>query len=253
MLNSKGKNYSPFYMLMHLKTRVLQLNPYEGMCFFSLQRLFSRSYLDRKFIPFNYYEFGVAGGKSAKNYMKALYLFSKYNNNKLNLKNFHMFLFDSFEGMPPPKNEQEVWAKNRDQFNFSVNTVKHNLKTDKSKVNMHFIKGFFEESLTPELLETLKKNPPSLVRVDVILTSSAMTVLNFIKPILQNGTIVYFENIDAYLNNPFKGEIYALNSFNQLYREEKTVLSPIQRSFGIQLIQNHAFVYTSLGDEIQPL
>lgn len=97
----------------------------------------------------------------------------------------------------------------------------------------------------------MKKNPPSLVRKDVILTSSAMTVLNFIKPILQNGTIVYFENIDAYFTSPLKGEIYALNKFNEMYGE-KTVLSPIQRSFGIQLIQNHAFVYTSLDGNTTP-
>ena len=234
-------------MLMHFKNRVMQLNPYEGMIFFSLQRFFSGGYLTRKFIPFNYYEFGVACGDSARNYMKGLYWFSKYK--KIRLNDFHMFLFDSFEGMPPVKDEKESGSIYEGEFKCSLDSVKQRLNADNSRVNLHFIRGFFEESLTPELLETLRKNPPSLVRIDVLLFSSAMTVLNFIKPILQNGTIVYFENIDVALNCPFKGEVYALNKFNETYAEEKIIMSPIQRSFGIQLLQNHVFVYCSLeGD-----
>ena len=250
MQNLKNAHYSFSYMLMHFKNRVLQLNPYEGMIFFSLERFFLGGYLTRKFIPFNYYEFGVAGGDSAKNYVRGLYWFSKYK--KIHMEDFHMFLFDSFEGMPPAKNEQESGATYEGQFKNPLNAVKQRLNAEKSRINLHFIKGFFEESLTPELLKTLKKNPPSLVRIDVILFSSAMTVLNFIKPILQNGTIVYFENIDAYLNSPFKGEICALNKFNKMYEREETVLSPIQRSLGIQLLQNHAFVYSSLDGDATP-
>lgn len=61
MPNLEDAHNSFPYMLMHLKNRVLQLNPYEGMTFFSLQRFFSDEYYARKFIPFNYYEFGVSG------------------------------------------------------------------------------------------------------------------------------------------------------------------------------------------------
>ena len=78
MKNYKDTPESFTYAFMHFKNMVLQVNPYEGMVFFMLQRFFGGSYSSRKFIPYNYYEFGVAAGKSARNYMKGLQWFSRY-------------------------------------------------------------------------------------------------------------------------------------------------------------------------------
>jgi hypothetical protein len=182
--------------------------------------------------------------------MKGLYWFSKYM--KIRIHDFHMFLFDSFQGMPPANNEQEMGATYEGEFKGSIDTVKQRLNSGKTNVNLHFIQGLFNESLTQELLKTLKEHPPSLVRIDVILFSSAITVLNFIKPILQNGTIVYFQNLEAYLNSLFKGEMNALNNFNKMYEKEKALLWPVQAPFGIQLLQSHAYVYSSLDENAIP-
>lgn len=54
-----------------------------------------------------------------------------------------MFLFDSFQGMPPANNEQEMGATYEGEFKGSLDTVKQRLNFGKTKVNLHFIKGFF--------------------------------------------------------------------------------------------------------------
>ncbi len=239
------------YIKIHLISRILQYSPYQGFTFYANQRLFLDDYIKRGFIPFNYYEFGVAAGRSAEAYSKGLYSFCKYKNIKIN--NFNMFLFDSFEGMPLPRDKIDEGPQHFEgQYQSSIDLVKERLKINKNKINVHFIKGFFEESLTPELFEKLTKTPPSIVRIDVQYYSSAMLVLNFIKPLLQNGCIIYFENISDYLNCPFKGEIAALYDFNKRYEQEKTIIYPIQSTFGIPLLQNHVYVYTSLDVNVLP-
>ena len=40
MPNLEDTHYAFPYMLMHLKNRVLQLNPYEGMTFFQSTKIF---------------------------------------------------------------------------------------------------------------------------------------------------------------------------------------------------------------------
>ena len=72
----------------------------------------------------------LAGGDSAKNYIKGLYWFSKYK--KIRMEDFHMFLFDSFEGMPPAKNEQEAGDTHVGMFKGHLNTVKQRLNAGKS-------------------------------------------------------------------------------------------------------------------------
>ncbi len=48
------------------------------------------------------------------------------------MEDFHMFLFDSFEGMLPAKNEQEAGDTHVGMFKGHLNTVKQRLNAGKS-------------------------------------------------------------------------------------------------------------------------
>lgn len=72
-------------------------------------------------------------------------------------------------------------------------------------------KGFFDEVCTPELQSSLP--PACIIHVDCDLYSPAKTVLNFMKPFMQQGTIVLFDDFYCYQGNPAKGEATALAEF----------------------------------------
>ena len=70
------------------------------------------------------------------------------------------------------------------------------------------------------LKKTLIDNPPSIVNIDVDYYSSTKTVLNWIYPICQDGTIFYFDDIYEYLGNLSKGEYKAIDEFNRDHLKE---------------------------------
>ena len=65
------------------------------------------------------------------------------------LKQFNLYSFDSFEGLPQDNKDHKdsVWTKG--EFFGSLNEVKQNMKS--YSLDAKYIKGFYEESLTEEL------------------------------------------------------------------------------------------------------
>jgi len=55
--------------------------------------------------------------------------------------------------------------------------------------------------------------------VDCDLYKSAKEVMNFIRPVLQNGTVVVFDDWYCYHADPNKGEQRALSEFLELHPE----------------------------------
>jgi len=68
--------------------------------------------------------------------------------------------------------------------------------TDEAKVphgSYELIEGFYEKSLTPELRDSLNKHGPSLVTMDSDFYTSTKTVLDWIRPMLVDGTFFMFD------------------------------------------------------------
>jgi len=191
--------------------------------------------------PFGtYYEFGVGWGGTLMSYFTALEKFC--NEFKENSKDFRIYGFDSFEGLPSskdPADKHRTWEKG--EMAHSLEEIKQKLQSNefsKKFENIKFVKGFYEQSLTSSLRDELSSTPPGIVTIDVDYYSSTKTVLEWLRPILKGGTFFYFDDIWAFHGNPNYGQVKAINEFNE---KDEGFLIPF-RQFGIP---DKTFIYSN--------
>jgi hypothetical protein len=149
----------------------------------------------------DYYEFGC---HRCRTFRMALTEARKHN-----LSTMKFYAFDSFEGLPEPTSDTsvEIWKQgalttSEAEFLQMTNNhghYSHNIKT---------VKGFYNESLTKllqtQLIDSGRK--AMLINVDCDLYESAVPVFNFIEPLLQEGTVIYIDDLFAgYKGSPNKG------------------------------------------------
>lgn len=130
----------------------------------------------------------------------------------LNIKDAQLFAFDSFQGLPSTiKEEDGVFEKG--EFHTAIEEFtrlvkKHSgLKLDTANI----IRGYYSESLTTDLQNKLPK--VGVVHIDVDLYSSTVEVLNFIKPLMVEGTVLLFDDWYCFPPGSNKGERRALEEF----------------------------------------
>lgn len=165
--------------------------------------------------PFSYYEFGVGWGETLTSYVRAVRSLGL----KGNLSSNPLILFDTFAGLPRAKDKADMsprWEEG--SFAHSVPYIR-NLLTHNGVVlgsgATRFVVGTFDDTLTTALQQELASSPPSIVTIDVDYYSSTRTVLEWIEPLLHDGTVFYFDDIDSHYGNPDYGELKALNEFNE--------------------------------------
>ena len=162
----------------------------------------------------SYYEFGT--GSKVVTLSEFLIAADKFYNT-YKLEKLKIFAFDSFEGLPTPAVEADhhpSWKKG--EYAGSIEHVKNkidNLKL-KIKLDITYIKGFYEKTLDEALREKLKNFPPSIITLDVDYYSSTKTILDWLVPILPSSCIFYFDDIWAFAGNPNYGQIKSINEFN---------------------------------------
>jgi len=166
-----------------------------------------------------YYEFGVGGGGTLTSYLRALKSFCRHF--KVEPKEFHIFGFDSFEGLPPKasqKDDTAEWTKGK--FSHALSEInllvyRETRGMEELRPNIRFVKGYFDNTLTNNLRDELSKYPPAVVTIDVDYYSSTKVVLNWLEPILHSGCLFYFDDIWSFHGNPDYGELAAINEFNK--------------------------------------
>ncbi len=196
----------------------------------TLQGFFRRAlthqfYMPEGLYPFgNYYEFGVGVGNSLTMYLKEVSVFCK--NHNVSSDKLKIFAFDSFEGLPKSELDEDnprlgsmddstrLWSEG--EYSCSQQDIKKKIKNLKIKniPDITYIEGFFEKTLTDSLRDKLIKNPPAIITIDVDYYSSTKIVLNWLRPLLQSGTIFYFDDIWPFSGNPNCGELLAIKEFN---------------------------------------
>lgn len=114
------------------------------------------------------------------------------------LKSMKFWAFDSFEGLPDPTTQTSVskWmagalTTSEDAFLGMVRA--HGIYVD----NVRTVKGFYSDSLTPALQQRLLDTPvkAALVTVDCDLYESAVPIFNFLDPFLQEGSVIYMDDL----------------------------------------------------------
>ena len=155
-------------------------------------------------LPQTYFEFGCHSGRTFSAAVNA----ARY----LGMSNASFYAFDSFEGLPETRPEEDGYFKagsfctSRQEFVRIVKT-----KTGLRLNDEHIVQGFYCDSLTPELQARMPK--AGVVHIDVDLYSSTVDVLRFLKPLLVQGTLLVFDDWYAFPGGSLMGERRALTEF----------------------------------------
>lgn len=139
-----------------------------------------------------------------------------------NLNSMKFFAFDSFAGLPDVQTKTSVpfWQKgalstSEEEFWRLIN--EHGIYVE----NCRAIKGFYQDTLTPELRAKFaaEEQKITLACVDCDLYESAVPVFNFIEPLLQEGTVIYIDDLFAgYKGSPAKGVARAFAEYQTVSR-----------------------------------
>ena len=131
-------------------------------------------------------EFGVSQGNSWM--WQVLQILNRYSSDVL-------IGFDSWQGLP--EETPGVWAPHRHRkgaFATSKDIVLQRMKEVGASLGSQFkfVDGYFSDSLTSKLRSKISNL--IFVNIDVDLHSSTMEVLQWIQPLLQTGTVIYFDD-----------------------------------------------------------
>lgn len=157
------------------------------------------------------FEFGCFSGQSMAAFYAAEAHFSAFTKGPFIDR---YFAFDSFEGMPVggPQDELDGYALSGGTlapggYACSEDQFKENLArehVDLSRVVT--VKGFYEHSLQdPAVHNLMKGSKCALLHIDCDFEVSATAALNFAAPLLQDGTIVLFDDWFLFRGRPNKG------------------------------------------------
>ncbi len=158
----------------------------------------------------DYLEFGVFSGTSLSCMFKVV--------KDLNLAPVRLFGFDSFEGMPDIAAVEDEGAWYPGQFKFSIEFTKGILTRRGIDWNRVFLtKGWFCDTLKPELRDRYSIKKASVIMVDCDLYSSTVEVLKFCEPLIQDQAILFFDDWNSYsLAEKDLGEKKAFDEFLQV-------------------------------------
>jgi hypothetical protein len=162
-----------------------------------------------------YYEFGLFRGFS--------FWFSEQISREIVGDAFNYYGFDSFEGLPQTEidSEEEFWAEGNysASYEFVMGKLKAN-GSDLSKVRLY--KGFYSKEYF-ESLQTDQFLPISICVIDSDIYESCVDVLEFIKSYIVPGSIILFDDYNAFDKDDDHGERRALREFesrNPSFRKE---------------------------------
>ena len=159
----------------------------------------------------SYLEFGIFTGSSFNFAMKINKKIEKI----FGEANCDFFGFDSFEGFGKIS-EDDKHPRFRDNI-FSVDEKKilKNIQKCSNGQKYKIIKGFFEETIKNKDPHQYGIEKARVVMIDCDLKESTSMALNFVRDVLQIGTIVMFDDYIFYKGDEQKGEFAAFKKFKE--------------------------------------
>jgi len=160
----------------------------------------------------DYYEFGLYKGYT--------FWYAQNIAQKINLEKMRFFGFDSFKGLPEIVGIDKT--KNgfyKGQFSYSENKLKQNLESFGVSWSKTFvINGFFQDTLVSSTKKDYDMNKVSVALIDCDLYHSTVKVLEFLKDMLLDKSILIFDDWNCF-GDEKKGEQYAFNEFLKKNKE----------------------------------
>ncbi|MEM7650646.1 MAG: TylF/MycF/NovP-related O-methyltransferase [Pseudomonadota bacterium] len=156
----------------------------------------------------DYLEFGVFNGSS----MGSMHIARAQAHSQNTMR---LFGFDAFQGLPEGSEHEDAGVWQAGYYACSFEEMQSCLKQrDIDPDDMHWIEGWYDETLTPHLVEQFNLANPGIVFIDCDTYSSSKTVLDFIAPNINAPLIICLD--DWKLNDLDllgEGEYRAFNEF----------------------------------------
>lgn len=192
--------------------------------------------------PFSILEFGTARGYA---FAKLLYA-TRY----LRVEDrVTVHAFDSFEGLPEATNVEDQgllgnrWMKGA--YRGSFDELRSYCES-KGYRNFRLHKGYFEDSLTDDVLSQLHEHPPILVWFDCDLYTSTRVALTRIMPFLRNGCVFYFDDLEFNFSSRFTGQARLIHEINRGQLGEDIELVPDR---DLAWDSNRIYRFLRVGDD----
>ena len=155
----------------------------------------------------DYFEFGLYRGSS---FSAAQTLSRRYGL----ASEMRFFGFDSFQGLPEPAGIDVSGEFRRGDYACSRAEVTATLdKRGADWERIHLVEGWYEQSLTERLKSTLAPGRVGIALVDCDLYASTVLVLRFLTDLLQDGSILLFDDWNCFDRSDEKGERRAFREF----------------------------------------
>ena len=155
----------------------------------------------------NYLEFGVFTGSSFNFAMKVNKKIEKI----FGKMDCEFIGFDSFKGFGEIKKEDENPSFKDHIFSVNEKKVLQNIQKCAKGQKMRIIKGFYKETIENKTTKDLNIDKARVVMIDCDLKESTRLALEFIKPSIQEGTIILFDDFVFFKGSKNKGEYGALS------------------------------------------
>jgi O-methyltransferase len=161
----------------------------------------------------DYFEFGVFKGYT--------FWYAQDCARKHGLERMHFYGFDSFTGLPPVRGRDQTPHDEFYEGQYACSKEKVVANLDAKGVDWsrtHLVEGYFEQSLNAELKVQLRQRWIAIALIDCDLYESTAVVLDFIKDLIANGTIVLFDDWNCFNADDERGQRKALAEFLQRNR-----------------------------------
>ncbi len=163
----------------------------------------------------NYLEFGVFTGSSFNFAMKVNKKIEKI----FGKNNCEFIGFDSFKGFGEIKKDDENPSFKSKTFFVDEEKVIRNIEKNAKGQRMRIIKGFYKDTIKNKTTTDFKIDKSRVVMIDCDLKESTHLALEFIKPSIQEGTIILFDDYNYFKGSKNKGEYAAFSDFQKKYLE----------------------------------
>ena len=165
--------------------------------------------------PGSYLEFGVFTGSSFNFAIKVNKKIEKI----FGKTDCEFVGFDSFKGFGKIKKEDENPRFKDNIFSVNEEKVLKNINKCAAGQKMRIVKGFYQDTIKNKTTLDLNIDKARVVMIDCDLKEPAQLALEFIKPSIQEGTIILFDDFIFYKGSKDKGEYGAFSDFRKKYPE----------------------------------
>jgi len=127
---------------------------------------------------------------------------------------WHLYVFDSFAGLPDPRGPDAGSTFARGQFAMDLPTFEQAARAlGVPRERYTAVPGFYRDSLTEGLRMRLSLRRAALVFIDCDLYESTRDALAWLVPYLQTGTVLCFDDYFCFAGDATRGEQRALAEF----------------------------------------